>query len=101
MILPPAGADPSPIGRTGASGCGHKPDASILPPSRSLWPPGVAMTRWSLMLMLGGTLALPHAAAAEVTLAPHKAVYALKLLETGGKQTTRSVRGRIFYDFSG
>jgi hypothetical protein len=59
------------------------------------------MTRWSLMLMFAGTLALPHAAAAEVMLAPHRAVYALKLLQTGGKQTARSVRGRIFYDFSG
>lgn len=36
-----------------------------------------------------------------VVLAPHRAVYDLKLLQSRGKQSIESVRGRILYDFSG
>ena len=39
--------------------------------------------------------------AAGVTLAPHRAVYDLKLAATRGKRPMQSVRGRILYDFSG
>jgi hypothetical protein len=78
-----------------------RPQARRLYPAaiRILYALGDAMTRWSLVLI--GTLVLPHAASAQIALAPHKAVYALKLVQTTGKQTARSVSGRIFYDFSG
>ena len=60
------------------------------------------MNRRPLALMLAGALMLPTAALAEgVTLAPHKAVYALSLLSTKGSRGAQSVRGRIYYDFSG
>lgn len=36
-----------------------------------------------------------------VTLAPHRAVYDLKLLRSRGKRALEQVRGRILYDFSG
>ena len=39
--------------------------------------------------------------AAPVQLAPHVAVYDLKLMSTKGKRSLESVRGRIVYDFSG
>src|SRR5262249_35618982 len=41
------------------------------------------------------------AQAGTVVLAPHRAVYDLKLLRTPGKRQIESVRGRILYDFSG
>ncbi len=41
------------------------------------------------------------AQAAAVSLAPHRAVYDLKLANTRGKRPMQSVRGRILYDFSG
>ena len=60
------------------------------------------MTRRPLALLLAGALMLPAAALAEgVTLAPHKAVYALSLLSTKGSRGAQTVRGRIYYDFSG
>lgn len=60
------------------------------------------MSRRSLALMLTGVLLLPTAAFADgVTLAPHKAVYGLSLLSSKGSRGTQTVRGRIFYDFSG
>lgn len=40
-------------------------------------------------------------AAEAVTLAPHRAVYDLKLLEGRGKQSLEGARGRILYDFAG
>ena len=39
--------------------------------------------------------------AAAVTLAPHRAVYDLKLVRAPGRRPIESVRGRILYDFSG
>lgn len=36
-----------------------------------------------------------------IVLAPHRAVYDLKLAETRGKQPLQAARGRILYDFSG
>ena len=38
---------------------------------------------------------------AAVTLAPHRAVYDLKLASTRGRRGMQAVRGRILYDFSG
>jgi hypothetical protein len=54
-----------------------------------------------LMLL---TLAAPAVAApatSSVFLAPHRAVYDLKLLKTTGSRGISTVRGRILYDFSG
>src|SRR5215475_9877254 len=54
-----------------------------------------------------GTLALPFmlamqpAQAGTIALAPHRAVYDLKLLRAPGKRQVEAVRGRILYDFSG
>jgi hypothetical protein len=44
---------------------------------------------------------VPAAQAGTIVLAPHRAVYDLKLLRTPGKRQIESVRGRILYDFSG
>lgn len=41
------------------------------------------------------------AAEAAPTLAPHKAIYDLKLLRSSGKRPVEAVRGRILYEFSG
>jgi hypothetical protein len=41
------------------------------------------------------------AAAGTVVLAPHRAVYDLKLARSPGKRQIEAVRGRILYDFSG
>ena len=40
-------------------------------------------------------------AAPTITLAPHRAVYDLKLARSPGKRQIEAVRGRILYDFSG
>jgi hypothetical protein len=48
--------------------------------------------------LVGGTT---PADAAGVTLAPHRAVYDLKLIRAPGRRPIESVRGRILYDFSG
>jgi hypothetical protein len=45
-----------------------------------------------------GTMAAP---VDSVALAPHRAVYDLKLLKSHGNRGIESVRGRILYDFSG
>ena len=50
--------------------------------------------------MLIGQSELAPAESATV-LAPHRAVYDLKLLRTRGKRDNESVRGRILYDFNG
>jgi hypothetical protein len=60
------------------------------------------MTCRSLALMFAGLLMLPAAAHAEgVTLASHKAVYALSLISSKGSRGAQTVRGRIYYDFAG
>src|SRR5262252_436636 len=38
---------------------------------------------------------------AQVLLAPHRAIYDLKLAKTRGSRGIEGVRGRILYDFSG
>ncbi len=52
---------------------------------------------------LGGTpVAAPAGPAEEaIKLAPHRAVYDLKLSQTRGKRPIEGVRGRILYDFAG
>jgi hypothetical protein len=45
--------------------------------------------------------AIPSAQAGAIALAPHRAVYDLKLLRAPGKRQVEAVRGRILYDFSG
>ena len=45
--------------------------------------------------------AMPSAQAGTIALAPHRAVYDLKLLRAPGKRQVEAVRGRILYDFSG
>ncbi len=50
--------------------------------------------------MLGGA-ALAQGPAGSVKLAPHVAVYDLKLTSSRGKRALEAVRGRIVYDFSG
>jgi hypothetical protein len=44
---------------------------------------------------------MPSAQAGTIALAPHRAVYDLKLLRAPGKRQVEAVRGRILYDFSG
>ncbi len=45
--------------------------------------------------------AMPSAQAGTIALAPHRAIYDLKLLRAPGKRQIEAVRGRILYDFSG
>ncbi len=52
---------------------------------------------------IGAPLASPLAtsSAAKVVLAPHRAIYDLKLTKSSGTRGIEAVRGRIVYDFSG
>ena len=62
------------------------------------------LPRLMLAAALAATAAIPAARALPadgVTLAPHRAVYDLKLLKSHGTRGVASVRGRILYDFSG
>lgn len=53
-------------------------------------------------LWLAGAVSAPAQTGDTGTaLAPHRAVYDLKLLSSRGKRSLQSVRGRILYDFSG
>ena len=56
------------------------------------------------VIVLVGGLGPAQAAPADndlVSLAPHRAVYDLKLAKAQGKRSIEAVRGRILYDFSG
>jgi hypothetical protein len=101
-----AGAQAGPLPDAGA--------ASILPRSSLCCVSGLdapetpaSMTFPALpRLMLAAALAavaLPAAAAPAdgVSLAPHRAVYDLKLVKSHGSRGLAAVRGRILYDFSG
>jgi len=59
----------------------------------------VATLVWAFV----GTAESPSAQAGDdtIVLAPHRAVYDLKLLESRGKQPLQAAHGRILYDFSG
>jgi hypothetical protein len=52
-------------------------------------------------LVLPFMSAMPTAQAGTIALAPHRAVYDLRLLRAVGKRQVEAVRGRILYDFSG
>ena len=64
-----------------------------------------AMTRLLLPALAVIAAAAGEAGAAppadKVVLAPHRAVYDLKLMKTRGSRAIEAVRGRILYDFSG
>ena len=56
------------------------------------------------LALLAAMAAVPTVAAAQtkgVGMAPHRAVYDLKLAQSQGRASVVSVRGRILYDFSG
>jgi len=55
----------------------------------------------ALALALAAAAERPAAAAEAVYLAPHRAVYDLKLAKAHGARSIEGVRGRILYDFSG
>jgi hypothetical protein len=60
----------------------------------------------SALIACFGLVPLGSAARAQVTagaieLAPHRAVYDLKLASSRGKRSLEAVRGRILYDFAG
>jgi len=52
-------------------------------------------------MLAGSCLPAPAAAQGGIVLAPHRAVYDLKLAKSRGKRSIDVVRGRILYDFSG
>ena len=69
---------------------------------------GAALFRLGFAAIVTGSGALAMASAAQaqgpvgsVKLAPHVAIYDLKLTSSRGKRSLESVRGRIVYDFSG
>lgn len=53
------------------------------------------------LLLASGDLARPAPAANSVVLAPHRAIYDLKLSKLRGKRAMESLTGRIVYDFTG
>jgi hypothetical protein len=55
----------------------------------------------AVSLMAGACFIAAPAAEGAVALAPHRAVYDLKLLKSHGKRSIEAVRGRILYDFNG
>jgi hypothetical protein len=59
------------------------------------------LTLAAAALALAAAMPAVAAPAAGVALAPHRAVYDLKLLKSHGSRGVASVRGRILYDFSG
>jgi hypothetical protein len=63
---------------------------------RRLIPPGLAIA-----LVIGAGPAAAAPSAGTVFLAPHRAIYDLKLAQSSGRRGIDGVRGRIVYDFSG
>ncbi len=61
----------------------------------------IALQVAAASLMAGTCFVAAGAAEAAVALAPHRAVYDLKLLKSHGKRSVEAVRGRILYDFTG
>lgn len=59
---------------------------------------GLILAGWAAS---AASLATAQAGDTDISLAPHRAVYDLKLLSSRGKRSLQSVRGRILYDFSG
>jgi len=92
-------------GEAHASRCGAKAHASMLPPSWGLLKvhegdTGRMIVRTAASFLALALLASP-ATATDVGLAAHKAVYKLALSEKQPRKGTQTVRGRIFYDFTG
>jgi hypothetical protein len=75
----------------------------IVTGARRWIPPVLAIAVASLAIAGLATDGLDAAAAAgdQVALAPHRAVYDLKLSKSQGSRGIEAVRGRILYDFSG
>jgi hypothetical protein len=69
--------------------------AMIVPPMR------VGSLALATALGLGVACSPAWAQSEAVPLAPHRAIYDLKLSKSQGKQSLQAVRGRIVYDFSG
>ena len=61
--------------------------------------PLLSLLRWRHSLRL--CLKFHRLDAAPIILAPHRAVYDLKLLRAPGRRPIEAVRGRILYDFAG
>jgi hypothetical protein len=61
----------------------------------------IALQVAAASLMAAACFDAAGAAEAGVALAPHRAVYDLKLLKSHGKRSIEAVRGRILYDFTG
>jgi len=63
--------------------------------------PGISFLAFGIAVTLTGTPVLAAPAADQVLLAPHRAMYDLKLSKSRGSHGIEGVRGRILYDFSG
>jgi EipB-like len=61
----------------------------------------IALQVAAASLMAAACFGAAGVAEAGVALAPHRAVYDLKLLKSHGKRSIEAVRGRILYDFTG
>jgi hypothetical protein len=61
----------------------------------------IALQVAAASLIVGTCFVAAGAAEAAVTLAPHRAVYDLRLSKSHGKRSVEAVRGRILYDFTG
>ena len=61
----------------------------------------IALQVAAASLMAAACFGAARVAEAGVALAPHRAVYDLKLLKSHGKRSIEAVRGRILYDFTG
>ena len=82
----------------GAHAVAERPKSMIINIRASRWTASV------LIAVAGAALYRPAAAAPpadQVLLAPHRAVYDLKLSKSHGSRGIEAVRGRILYDFSG
>jgi hypothetical protein len=65
----------------------------------------MTQVRWAFgaaaAMLAGSWLPVPAFAQSAVVLAPHRAIYDLKLAKSRGKRSVEVVRGRILYDFTG
>src|SRR6185312_762543 len=70
------------------------------PMTRSLFAASIKAAA-AAALVFAGHAAAAAPSAGDVILAPHRAIYDLKLVRSSGTRGIESVRGRILYDFSG
>lgn len=73
----------------------------MLGQARRLLPLAAFAVAVSMPSAMAAPAAVGAPAADKVVLAPHRAVYDLKLIKTRGSRGIEAVRGRILYDFSG